>query len=572
MKQSASHLSSKTSIAALVIAGLLIVLAALYTPNKSFNEAGDWFSVVPAVVTIVMAIVTHRLLLSLISGIVLTGLILPFVPTHEGGFAIALYYPFKAVAGVVFDWWSIKVAAFVVLILMMISVAIVGGGLRGIALYLERFAKDAKSSQLVTAVLGIIIFIDDYANTMIVGSAMRPLTDRHRVSREKLAFLVDATSAPIAGLAVVSTWIAFEVALFQQVSDDLQLGLSGYNLFFDAVVYRFYCLFLLLFVFLNILTQRDFGFMYSAQFRAATTGELVDPQSGAITSNEFESIHSEADVQARIRTALVPFIVLIGFFVCGLWISGGGLALMKQSVTAFLELVSWRQVLGKSDNSTVLLIATSSSLLTALYFAKSAGAKTDTLMQAMRTGLKSSLLPISILFLAWALKNGFSDLKLGAYLVHTVGDVLSVAWFPALVFITAALVSFGTGTSWGTMSLLIPIALPLAYSLDQGQYGLIMILSIAAVLDGAIFGDHCSPVSDTTIMSSIASSCDHLDHVKTQLPYALFTGFLAVCCAYLPIALGVPYYAAWILALVLMLATLYLLGKQVVGGAGASHQ
>ncbi|MEK6750337.1 MAG: Na+/H+ antiporter NhaC family protein [Pseudomonadota bacterium] len=538
----------------LVIAscGGLLAFAYHAAPGGDFARVGAWYSLIPPLLAMALAVLTRQLALSMISSLIAAGIVVAYA---QGAGPLELaWHSTTFVSGAIFkvvsDPWSWRVAVFVMLILTMSSIIILAGGLIGVAQHLERYAKGPRSTQFVTFLLGISVFIDDYASTMIVGAAMRPLSDRHRISREKLAFLVDATSAPVAGLAVVSTWIAFEVGLFERVSKDLNFGLNGYEMFFDAMSYRFYCLFLLLFMFIAIASQRDFGPMLRAEKRSRLSGQLIAPGAQPLTSSAYTLDKAHPQARPYARTAVVPLVLLLTVFVVGLWLSGGGFAIAAQDLSSLWRLSAWREVLAHSSNSVVLLSATTTGLVSACYFAlRVARIPPALLWTAARGGARNALLPMGILVLAWALKQGFDATHLGDFLVHSVGDSIAPQWYPALVFALGAAISFGIGTSWGTMSLLIPIVVPLAYTLDGNHYGLITIICLGAVLDGAIFGDHCSPVSDTTIMSSIASACDHIDHVKTQLPYSLVVALVAFGAGYVPAAAGGSIWLSWGLAL-----------------------
>jgi Na+/H+ antiporter NhaC len=383
---------------------------------------------------------------------------------------------------------------------------------------------------LITALLGFVVFIDGYANTMVVGSMARPLTDRYLVSREKFAFLVDATSAPIAGLAIVSTWIAFEIGLFEQMNQSLALGSNGYAMFITALPYRFYCIFMLAFVFVNIFSGKDFGPMKKAQVRAQREGLVSAPEAKLPTAKSFSVIKAKDGIRLNPWTAIIPIGCLFIFLVSGCVIWGLGRAM------------------------TVLFSASVLTLVSSVLCARAlAGMRFKHCALSTWNGVKGSILPIVILTLAWGLKNICQDLNSGKYLIETLGHLASPFFFPATVFAFAALVAFSIGTSWGTMSVLIPILVPFAHELDGGQMGVTTIITLAAILDGAVFGDHSSPISDTTIMSSVATNCDHIHHVRTQLPYALTIGALALVSGYLPAAFGLPAVISWLVAIIVMI-------------------
>lgn len=550
---------------ALLIFISVVLTSYSFQPDGSFAVVGRWYSLIPPLLAVVLAYATKKLLPSLGVSILLGGLLTTLqsdiagIATFTQGLKTAFSYPVTAMT----DPWSLKVLGFVALILMMISVIIVAGGLSAIADKLQVYARTRRSTKLVTALLGLVVFIDDYANTMIVGSSMRPLSDKYRISREKLAFIVDATSAPVAGLAVISTWIGYETGLFGKTAASLGINKDGYAMFFDSLPFRFYCLLMLIFVFLNIINRREYGPMLAAEQRVLAQNKVLAEDATPMTSNTFALEEVSTGIRPHILTALVPFVSLFTILLGGLWIDGGGLEKSAANIFAILNPANWLEVISATkNNSTILLSASATGLLTALISGRViARAGMDALVRATLGGLRSSLLPVLILLLAWSLKAACDDLNTGEFLVATIGQTLSPLWFPALLFLAAALTSFGTGTSWGTMAILIPTAIPVAFTLDGNQYGLITMVSLGAVLDGSIFGDHCSPISDTTIMSSIASSCDHIHHVKTQLPYSLSVGLVALLLGYLPAAAGLPVWISFLISILLLILILRLFGK-----------
>lgn len=540
----------------------------------------SWYSVVPPLVAVGLAMLTHRVLLSLGAAVLLGGLLMHtpsapgspsawgegirqagvFVtgslvesssepaPGYEAPLADADDEPPPTVTTYAPNWWNINILLFVLFMLTAITVMIASGGLQGIINRFIRFAKTPRSTQVATAGAGLVVFIDDYANTMIVGNSMRPLSDKNRVSREKLAFLVDATSAPVAGLALLSTWIGYEVGLFGDVGRELQLGRDGYSMFLDALPYYSYCILMLFFVFVCPLSGKDFGPMLRAERRARREGSAPPPEEGAATPSQAAVPHPQARIFAL--SAVIPLATMILSMLAGLWLEGDGVNRLRQDSTALFSVTQWREALSlASDNGGLnrsLANAAALALILAVICALTLSRlPVDPVRRAIIAGLRGTLLPAAILVLAWSLKEVCSDdgLKTGDFLAEIVKGNIEPMWFPLLVFLLAGGTAFATGTSWGTMAILIPTAIPVAFHLDGSQYGLVTIISLAAILDGAIFGDHCSPISDTTVMSSTASGCDHIEHVRTQLPYALTVAGLALVCGYLPAVLGAP---AWL--------------------------
>ncbi len=523
----------KFAIGFLILLGLSLIFK-WRAEQVSDAETLVWYSVLPPLLAVTLAIVTTRLLPSL--GIAVgVGILLSW--TQKGatpsGLLTEVIWFTRAVSigndGVdLFNFW---VVLFVCLIMATISVVVASGGIGGVIVWLSQFAKGPRSAQFITGLMGILIFIGDYSNAMLVGPTMRPLTDHHRVSREKLAFLVDSTSAPIAGLAFVSTWIGYEVGLFEDIAKTIGLERDGYSMFFDALGFRFYCILTIIFVIVNAISGRDYGAMHKAETRARRTGDVAAPDAKAL--GHTASFTSLPTAVTQPFSAVLPLLTLFGLLLGGFWIDGKG--------TGYIfSLAAWRDALSAADNVKILAYAAASGFIVAIVCARwLSKLRFSDILPVIWSGIKGSLTPLSILLLAWGLKASCDRLMTGQFLATMLSDIVSPLWFPLLVFICASVTSFATGTSWGTMAILIPTAIPVAFSLDNGSYGLTTIICLGAVLDGAIFGDHCSPLSDTTILSSIASSCDPLHHVRTQLPYSLTVATIALVCGYLPAALGI---------------------------------
>ncbi len=524
-----------------------------------------WYSLVPPVLAIALAFLTHRVLFSLITAILVGGFLtaVPGQAASSMAWLDGLVASGEHLEGALTDVENWKILGFVFGIMLAIAVMVVSGGFQGIVRYLLKFARTIRSTQLVTALLGLLIFIDDYANTMIVGNAMRPMTDQKRVSRAKLAFLVDATSAPVAGVALVGTWTAYQMGLFNDVAEKFAgngqtFPSDSYAIILDMLSYRFYCILMIGFVLLNVFFGKDFGPMARVEEQARAGSDLTGVATiGADDTSEYRE--GQADTRATVwaLSAIIPMAGLIGFLVAGLWYLGGGDLLAEQGVAAVGSFAAWQTVFANADMNLILAFAASFTLLLAVLCAVTlAQLPLAAVGRALLSGARASLVPMSILVLAWTLKNTCDTLDTGGYLTGSVSELLSPTWFPALVFIVSGITAFATGTSWGTMAILIPpvAALSLSPSLDNGSYGLITILSLAAILDGAIFGDHCSPISDTTIMSSIASGCHHIEHVRTQMPYSLIVAMLAISCGYLPVTLGLPGWGCLVLGGGILLA------------------
>ncbi|HEX42067.1 MAG TPA: hypothetical protein ENN81_08405 [Phycisphaerales bacterium] len=513
--------------AAIVLAGVCAAAAAL-SPEGGESQP-VWYSVVPPMLAILLAFLTHHVIASLGIALLVGGLLcrVPAGPLGIGNWWAGIAGVAGCIGGTLSRGGNLLILVFIPPIFIMIEMIIASGGFSGIIRRLLRWVRGPRSAGVATVLMGILCFIDDYANAIVVGSMMQPVTDRFRISREKLAFLVDATSAPVSGLAVVSTWIAYEVGLFGDMAVQLGIDKSGYGMFFDALRFRFYCLLMLVFVMAAAILRTDFGPMRKTRPVAAGQGGAGGGDAGRTPGDGLA------------RNALIPLAGLIGFHITGLWFDGGGPRLLRQGASV-LSLGYWRDVISAARHSTMILaMAATFGLGLALVCGTVTGRLDRRAIRAcLWRGLKRAVLPSIILTLAWSLKTCCDALRTGEFLAAVLAERVSPAWFPAILFLAASVTSFATGTSWGTMAILIPTTIPVAHALDGGAYGTITMISLGAVLDGAIFGDHCSPISDTTILSSVACDCPLMDHVRTQLPYSLTVAAAAVVCCYVPAGHG----------------------------------
>ncbi|MCI5050326.1 MAG: Na+/H+ antiporter NhaC family protein [Rickettsiales bacterium] len=487
---------------------------------KDFGE----LSLLPALLAIGMAFLTRQVFVSLFVGIwagaaiMEGGLVDGFL---QGLLRVVDTYMLRALVPADGSGDHMSVVGFTLLIGGTIGIISANGGMRGVVHWITKFAHNRTRGQLSTYLLGFVVFFDDYANTLIVGKTMRPMTDKLGISREKLAFLVDSTAAPLACVALVTTWIGFQISLLEGVIKDLEgFELSAYELFVESISYSFYPLLMLIFIVFIIVSRRDFGPMLAAEKRAIE-------QMGVGGKEEVEQGNTGA------FKAAIPIAILIGTTIYGLFVTGDGSGL--------------REILGSADPFRSMLWAALLSLISAILisvFTKSLNLSSA--MEAMEDGFKPMLMAVMILTFAWAIADVNTDLRTAQYVVSFVGDGMSAEWLPLIVFVIAAITAFATGSSWGTMGILIPLVIPLAWSLvsssglEPAAYWPILFSVSAGVMSGAVWGDHCSPISDTTILSSLASDCSHMDHVRTQMPYALFVAAVAIISCVIPCAYGLP--------------------------------
>lgn len=501
---------------------------------------GIW-SLLPPVVAIVLAFRTKQVIPSLFAAIIVGATIIA-----EGnvfvGFANAVT---KNIAGSLASEWNAGIIIFDIGLGGMIGLVAKSGGAKAIAEYLGSKVKSAKSAMVATWAMGLAIFFDDYSNTLLVGTTMRPLTDEKKISREKLAFLTDATAAPVASMAFVSTWIAYELGLLKDAFEMIGVEANAYGVFLQSIPFRFYSLLMLGFVLMISFTGRDYGPMLSAERRARREGKLVADGSTPLASKELTEMEIPEGVPLRAMNAIIPVLTVIVMVIAGLYINGRS-AVMSGGDEALIQAVKatpfagpvLRQVIGSANAAVAMMWASYTGSIVA--FALVLGQKILTFREAMDAwvdGAKSLMIALMVLVLAWGIGGICKELGTAQYLVGILDGKISASILPLAVFLLGCFIAFATGTSWGTTAILMPIAVPLVYQLSGGDTGIILNATIGAVFTGAVFGDHCSPISDTTIMSSMASASDHIDHVKTQIPYALTVAVIAVVVGYLPAAL-----------------------------------
>jgi Na+/H+ antiporter NhaC len=514
--------------------------------EKSLLVLPGWVSILPPLLAILLAFAARQVLLALFFG-VLVGTTLMHGYNPLTGF---LYGLTDYIAKAPTDPDKMSILIFSLVLGGMVGVLTRMGGLQTMVNKLTPYASNPRYGQLITWSLGILIFFDDYANTLVVGNTMRPLTDKLKISREKLSYLVDATAAPVANIAVISTWVGYELSLIAAGLKELHLSQNAYITFLQTIPYNFYPLLALWFGFLIALMGRDFGSMLKAEQRARTSGALLSHKAQPLTA--FDEFESTVDTLHNLKWyhGLIPILTVVFITFSGLWYTGY-LALLdgQQDITSlgFLEMVS--TIIGQSDPFSALLWASFAGSITAIIIACTKKVLTiDNAIAAWISGIKVMIPAALILTLAWSIGQICSDIKTADYIIEASKSLIEIRFLPLLTFITAAIISFATGTSWGVMAILMPIVIPLAHHHLQNVSGLssegIFLSTIAAVLAGATFGDHCSPISDTTVMSSMAASADHMDHVRTQLPYALLVGTISMFIGYLPAGFGLPWWVS----------------------------
>jgi len=530
----------------------------LIAQNDQSAGSGElsWLSLLPPIVSILLALLTRQTIISLFAGIWIGVSILE--KSFLGGLTSALdTYVINALS----DRGHSAIIMFSLGFGGIIGIISANGGMRGIIKSASKYARSGRSGQITTAVMGVLIFFDDYANTLLVGNMMRPFSDKLKISREKLSYIVDSTAAPVASIAVISTWSVFQMSLLSGPYTQFGITENPYITFLRSIPYSFYCLFTLAFVFINIALRKEYGPMYKAQLRSRNTGAVLEKGSNPM----MESLEDEQDLKrepTHWSNAFIPIISVISITLIGLYVTGVN-ALADGSQP------SLRNIISGSDSYAALMWG--SFLTCGIAIILSVGKRILSLKKAMDAwvkGIRSMVLACIILILAWTLGNVCESLHTADYLVNLTAGILTPEILPSITFLTAAAISFSTGSSWATMSIMVPIIMPLSIQLVDMDPNLIVqtpyfTSTFAAILSGATFGDHCSPISDTTILSSMASGADHIDHVRTQLPYALTTGFLALVSGYILIGLQIPFWIALTLGLIMVFLIMNFAGKKL---------
>ena len=519
-----------------------------------------FFSLLPPILAIFLALLLKQVLIALFCGIWLGAIflngynpLLGFMRTLDTFLINALSEP-SHVAIVIF---SMTLGG-------MVGVISKAGGTQGIVQKLSRFANNRRGGQIATWAMGVFIFFDDYANTLIVGNTMRPFTDKLRISREKLSYIVDSTAAPVASIAIISSWVGFQIGLIDQAFKTINFSQDPYITFLRSIPYASYSVFAIFFVFLISYTLRDFFSMYHAEHRSFSTGKILRDNAQPLADAKSLDIQPEDGIPLRWYNAMIPIITVILITISGLYYSG----LKELGDKATNARIG--EIIGAADSFDVLMWASFLGAFFAIILAVSQKILSITkALEAWLNGVKAMVIAMIILILAWAIGNICGELKTADYVINITRGFLSPHFLPLLTFIVAAFIGFSTGTSWATMAILIPIVIPAAFKLTTANAigptvsNSIMLGTIGAVLSGSVFGDHCSPISDTTIMSSMASAADHIDHVRTQLPYAVLIALIACLLGYLPAGFGINMWLSIIVGVIILFSFIFVFGKKV---------
>lgn len=500
-------------------------------------------SILPPLITVIFALLLREVFTALFLGILSGGLIVGYYTDGFAGMLSGLLRPVdhfvETLSPASGDSGHISVILFSLWIGGMVAVISANGSMRALVNRISKRATTKRSGQFVTWLMGVMIFFDDFANTMVVGNTMRPLTDRLRISREKLAYIVDSTAAPIAAIALITTWIGAELQFIDQGIADLEhfpANKSAYSVFLNSLAYMFYPILTLLFILLLIWTGKDFGPMRKAEMNPSFP-----------TSDSRDEVSNEG----KIYKGLLPILLMIFATLFGLLLTGYDPVVWNDGNLGLGQKISL--IIGAADSYKALLWASFGGMSLAIILSLPQMGLEKSMSSAV-AGFKKMLPAVVILVLAWSLAGVTEEMHTADFISSALSGSLPPELFPATTFVLAAVIAFSTGTSWGTMAILYPVVIGASWSLGlSADVGLehnyeLLVNVISCVLAGSVLGDHCSPISDTTVLSSLATECDHLAHVKTQLPYALTVGLVSLLFGTLLTAYGLHSGIAFVLA------------------------
>jgi Na+/H+ antiporter NhaC len=499
-------------------------------------------------ITIILALIIKEVISSLFIGLFLGAFI---IEMYKYGFVLGFIKAFMScldlyIVEAMNDSGHISVIVFSLLIGGMVSVINNSGGMQGVVNSIKKYARSARSGQLATWALGIAIFFDDYANTLVVGKTMRPVTDSLKISREKLAYLVDSTAAPIASIALITTWIGAELGYIADgISNIEKIDEGVYSIFLNSLQYSYYPILSLIFILILIKKGKDYGPMLEAE-RLARFGRMSPKIQKS--EDEFEKQFEDEAIEGKANKwlAIIPILILLFSTIAGLFYTAYDSQLWSSDRSFFNKL---SETIGNSDSYRALLWGSSAGLVSSIvvsYFSNRSSI--SHLIGKAMEGIKGMIPAIAILVLAWSLAIVIEDLHTAEFLSSMFNDKINPYFIPLITFLLSAIIAFSTGSSWGTMAILYPLILPLSWQICEGS-GMttaetmnIFYNVVSSILAGSVLGDHCSPISDTTILSSLASDCDHIQHVRTQMPYALTVGLVACVAGTIPAAYGSPFW------------------------------
>ena len=507
------------------------------------------YAIVPPLLAIVLAVVSRRIILSLFVGIILGALMINHFDVFLTGKDIGLrFMSFIVDSSGHLNDFNLPVLLFLIFLGMTISLINLSGSTLAVAKWAKEKIKTRKQARLMTMLLGIIIFVDDYFNTLTVGTIVKPITDEQKVSREELAYGIDSTAGPICSLMPISSWGAYLIGIMTSILATLNIyDISPLTLFFTVMSMNYYAFFALFFLLGVILFNIQLKPMNKAFLRSVNEALLWNPKLGVPIGthsvNETEHNQSAIGLIMPIGILIVSNFFFIGFF-----------GFNNVDHTTNYSLVD---IISNTDTTLSIFYSSILSVISALIYNIYLQKNVKQILGVMLAGAKSMLPAIYILLCAWTIAGIMTDLKTGNYLASLIGRTLPQFIIPALIFLLAGIAAFSTGTSWGTFAIMLPIAADIGMQYDVNM---VMIL-MSAVISGSIFGDHSSPISDTTCLSATGAGCHHIDHVITQLPYA-FVAAMVTLMTFLVLGITQKAVLSFVFGVVLLFIVIKVLSKK----------
>ncbi len=504
-------------------------------------ENAGFLSIVPPIIAITLAILTREVLLSLFIGVLSGSFILAaFSPSQT------LYKTFELICISVADpeLWNIRVILVIVMLGGLVGLLKKSGGSLAFANWVAQRIHSRRGAQATAYIMGIIIFFDDYFNSLTIGSVMRPITDRYKVSREKLAYILNSTAAPVCILAPISSWVAYVVSLISTGFKDAGVETQPFSMFLFSIPYNFYAWTAIFMVALIIFSKLEYGPMAKAENRTMATGETYDSSQQGAIDDDFKYMKTSS--KGHVIDLIFPMILLFGGTIFFMIATGGYFEKEMTIAHAFHE----------TDAASSLVYGTFLAIVGSILLMqvrKSVSVKSS--LDALILGMKSMFFAVCILICAWSIGKVCSELGTGQYLGGLISGNVPAFIIPIAIFLLSCFIAFSTGASWGTFAIMLPIAIPMAVA-----SGANMEACISAVLGGGVFGDHCSPLADITILSATGAACNHIDHVRTQVPYAVT---VAACTSlgFLTVGLLDSLLIAWGVTLISFLLAIIILHK-----------
>ena len=537
-----------TKIAYGVAFGIFVVLMVILGVSYPDGVYGTFWSLLPPIVAIVLALISKEVYSSLFLG-VLAGALL-YTNFGIWNTVVALVGSEVGLLCVLADSWDMGIIIFLVLLGIMVDLMNKGGGSAAFGRWAKKAVKTRKGAQLLTMLLGVLIFVDDYFNCLTVGSVMRPVTESHKISRAKLAYIIDATAAPVCMIAPVSSWAA---AVSGYVNSE---SVNGIQVFIQQIPYNYYCLLSLVMIIVISLLNMDYGPMFTHEYNAQVKDDLFTTEHRPFAGDDE---YEEGAKKGSVLDLILPVIVLIAACVIGLIYTGG-----------FFDGVSFIDAFADCSAGPGLCIGSLIGVLfTFVWFWLRGAISFEKSMESIPGGFTQMIAPILILCLAWTLcsvtRYGLYSMDFVVNAMENAGSLLNI--LPAIIFIIGAFIGFATGTSWGTIGIMAPIVVNV-FNYDDPMQQTLCVIGLAAACAGGVCGDHCSPISDTTIMASAGAHCYHLNHVYTQLPYAITVAAVSFV-SFLIAGFVQNVVVCLIIAIVLMIATLLVI-KAIVSKKNAA--